>query len=66
MTDFLDPTDVFCRLRARRNYRPRVTARDLAREYGAFRRTRFGAFAECYVAAALIFAAAVAAWRAFA
>lgn len=64
MTDFLDPTDIYCRLRPRPPRRP--TARDLAREYGAFRKTRFGAFAECYCAACAIFAAAVAAWRAFA
>lgn len=63
MTDFLDPTDIYCRLKPRDPRRP--TARDLAREYCQFRRTRFGAFAECYVAAALVFAALVAAWRAF-
>ena len=64
MTADIDPTDIYCRLRPRPARRP--TARDLAREYCQFRRTRFGAFAECYVAAALVFAALVAAWRAFA
>lgn len=64
MEDFLDPTDIYCRLKPRAQRRP--TAESLRREYCQFRRTRFGAFAECYVAAALIFAAAVAAWRAFA
>lgn len=59
-TDFLDPTDIYCRLRSRRNFRPRVTARDLAREYGEFRKTRFGAFAECWIAACGIFLAALA------
>lgn len=64
MTDFLDPTDIYCRLKPRAPRRP--TARDLAREYCQFRRTRFGAFAECYCAACALFLAALAAWRAFA
>ena len=64
MEDFLDPTDIYCRLKPRAPRRP--TARDLAREYGAFRRTRFGAFTECWIAACIIFSALVAAWRALA
>ena len=58
MTDFLDPTDIYCRLKPRAPRRP--TARDLAREYGEFRRTRFGAFAECWLAACALFLAAIA------
>ena len=64
MTDFLDPTDIYCRLRPRPA--PRVTARQLAREYCAFRKTRFGVVAECYLFALGIFAAIVLAWRALA
>lgn len=64
MTDFIDPTDIFCRLKPRA--RRRVTAADLAREYGNFRKTGFGAVAECYIIALGLFAAIVLAWRAFA
>ena len=66
MTDFLDPTDIYCRLRSRRQTRQRVTARQLAREYGAFRRTPFGVVAESYLVAIGLFALIVTAWRALA
>ena len=58
MTADIDPTDVFLRLKPRAQRRP--TARDLAREYCQFRRTRFGAFAECWLAACALFLAALA------
>ena len=58
MTADIDPTDVFLRLKPRAPRRP--TARDLAREYCDFRRTRFGAFTECFLAACALFLAALA------
>ena len=64
MTDFLDPTDIYCRLKPRKARR--VTSRRIMREFAEFRRTRFGALAECYLAACALFLAAVLAWRAVA
>lgn len=58
MTADIDPTDIYCRLKPRAPRRP--TARDLAREYGEFRKTRFGAFTECWIAACALFLAALA------
>ena len=57
-TSYIDPTDIYCRLKPRATRRP--TARDLAREYCDFRRTRFGAFTECWLAACALFLAALA------
>lgn len=67
-TSYIDPTDIYCRLKPRAPRRPtaRAVLRDLAREYAAYRKHGFGALGECIVAACLVFAALVAVGRAFA
>ena len=58
MTADIDPTDIYCRLRPRQARR--ATAESLRREYCQFRKTRFGAFTECWLAACALFLAALA------
>ena len=66
-TSYIDPTDIYCRLRPRQARRTaRHYLRNLAREYAAYRKHGFGALGECIVAACLVFAALVAVGRAFA